>query len=84
MTTKELNDLKKWGEVELAIKDTKMGITVHRPRSLRNLAEKLEKTNFDLEELLTLQHLLGVYAESLQRDIIDLLQLEKLLKELED
>lgn len=84
MTTKELNDLKKWGEIELAIKDTKRGITVHTPRSLRNLAEKLEKTNFDLEELLTLQHLLGGYAESLQRDIIDLLQLEKFSKELED
>jgi hypothetical protein len=84
MTQKELNDLKKWGEIELAIKDTKRGITVHSPRGLRNIAEKLEKTNFDLEELMSLQHLLGTYVNSLQRDIIDLLQLEKFSKELED
>lgn len=86
MTQRDLNDLRKDGKkaVEEEIKHTKRAINLHTPRSLKNLIEKLEGTNFDLEELLEMQHLLSIYATRLQDDIIDLLQLEKLSKELED
>ena len=54
MTQRDLNDLRKDGKkaVEEEIKHTKRAINLHTPRSLKNLIEKLEGTNFDLEELL--------------------------------
>lgn len=86
MRKEDLNNLRKDGRkaIEEEIKYTKRSINVHNPRGLKGIAEKLEKTNFNLEELMELQHLLGVYVNSLQSDILDLLQLEKLSKELED